>query len=106
MHNCKEFHSGKTHRRRNRRLRLTLEPLHWWDHPKRKSHWAMGAFTHVVDASGNRPKPGKSSAASAPASTTDDNAIKDGKLIQLANQSVLGQLGSGVRKFFKVKRSS
>lgn len=30
MHNCSTAHKGKTHRRRNRFLKKTLDPLHWW----------------------------------------------------------------------------
>ena len=101
------FRKGVSARRRSRALREEKTPLQPWNHPKRKSHWGIGPYTHIVDASGNRPRPGKSSATITPVSTVDSkHPVKDDKLIQIANQSMLSRLGSGVKKFLKVKRSS
>lgn len=41
MHNCSTLHKGKTHRRRNRFLKKTRDPLQWWDHSNGTWKWGM-----------------------------------------------------------------
>lgn len=57
MHKCSTPHKGKTHRRRNRFLKMTLDPLNWWNHPKRKFYWGADSAheSAIIDPATNKP---------------------------------------------------
>lgn len=104
MHECSTPHNGKTHRRRNRFLKKTRDPLHWWSHEKRKWHWGADSAheSAIIDPVTNKlAKVRKDDTINSEAGSAKPEAIKQKKdrLIETAPASALSWLKKKVPLF-------
>jgi len=96
VHKCSTPHAGKTHRRRNRFLKKVLNPLHWWSHTERKSHWGTDQAHEsvVIDPVTNKPAKVRKDGTinSGDGKKADAKNQKNSRLVEAAPASVIDRL--------------
>lgn len=109
MCNCKTAHPDRSHRRRNRFLRKTIEPLHWFSDPRALSgEWGGASMIELPE----RPKRSSRGLGSV---ITDFLGMGQGSsappeksepLVKVYQPSALRRLATSAKRFMPFTRKS